>query len=71
VASNDKKEKKHGKLAIWWRETIGELKKVAWPTRQQAWRLTGMVLIVMAAMGVFLGILDWLFSKLIQVIITL
>ena len=71
MASNDRKEKKPGKLGIWWRETIGELKKVAWPTRKEAWRLTGMVLIVMAAMGLFLGILDWLFSKLIQVIITL
>lgn len=71
MAPNDRKEKKPGKLANWWRETIGELKKVAWPTRREAWRLTGMVLIVMAATGAFLGVLDWAFSKLVQVLITL
>jgi len=70
MASIDKKAKKPGKLAIWWRETIGELKKVAWPTRKEAMRLTGMVLIVMAITGLFLGVLDWLFSRLIQLIIT-
>jgi preprotein translocase subunit SecE len=69
MASNDTKEKKPGRLKIWWRETIGELKKVAWPTRRDAIRLTIMVLIVMAAMGTFLGILDWLFSRVIQAII--
>lgn len=71
MASNVKKVKKPGKLAVWWRETVGELKKVAWPTRKDAVRLTVMVLIVMAATGVFLGVLDWLGSRLIQLIITL
>lgn len=70
MASNVKKVKKPGKLAIWWRETVGELKKVAWPTRKEAVRLTGMVLIVMVVTGLFLGVLDWLGSMLIQFIIT-
>jgi len=64
-----KKSEKTSKLGTWWRETIGELKKVSWPTRKEAWRLTVMVIVVMVLTGAFLGILDWLFSRLIQLII--
>jgi preprotein translocase subunit SecE len=46
----------------WWRETLGELRKVNWPTRQEAERLTRIVLIVMVAMSALLGILDFVFS---------
>ena len=64
-----RKEKKERKLAIWFRETKGELKKVSWPTPHDAWRLTVVVLIVMVLFGAFLGILDWGFSRLIGWII--
>ena len=36
------------------RETRGELRKVTWPTRDEAWRLTAIVLGVTAAFAVFL-----------------
>ena len=45
-------------------ETVGELKKVNWPTRQEARNLTTIVLIVIVAMAVFLGVLDILISRL-------
>jgi preprotein translocase subunit SecE len=45
------------------RETIGELRKVSWPTRQEAINLTIMVLGVTIAMSVFLGLLDVAFSR--------
>ncbi len=61
--------KKEGKLARWWRETIGELRKVSWPTLNEARRLTLIVLAVMAAMGLVLGGLDFLFTKLIALIL--
>jgi len=63
------KTKKEGKLARWWRETIGELHKVQWPTPKEAWRLTKIVLLVMLVMGVILGGLDFLFTKLIGLIL--
>ena len=34
------KVKQPGRIARWWRETIGELRKVSWPTPHDAWRLT-------------------------------
>lgn len=50
-------------LTRYFRETIGELKKVSWPTREEAINLTRIVLIVIAAMALFLGVLDLLFGK--------
>lgn len=53
----------------WWRETIGELRKVSWPTRREAQRLTLIVLAVMAGMSALLGVLDWVFSKLVTLVL--
>ncbi len=69
MGEKSRKEKKERKLAIWFRETKGELKKVSWPTPKDAWRLTVIVLIVMVLFGAFLGLLDWGFSRLIGLII--
>ena len=55
----------------WWRETVGELRKVSWPSRKDAWRLTYIVIIVMALTALFLGSLDFLFSRLIGLLVTL
>jgi len=53
-------------LARYLRETRGELRKVTWPTRQESQRLTAIVLGVTALMALFLGILDFIFSRGIQ-----
>jgi preprotein translocase subunit SecE len=63
------KPKQPNAIARWWRETIGELRKVAWPSIPETRRLTVIVLIVMFAMSVLLGSLDFLFSKLISLLI--
>lgn len=44
-------------------ETVGELRKVTWPTRKEATNLTLIVLAVTLSMGLFLGLLDYLFSR--------
>jgi preprotein translocase subunit SecE len=49
-------------LQRYFRETIGELRKVSWPTRQEATSLTIVVLIVIAIMSAFLGALDFIYS---------
>ena len=46
------------------RETIGELRKVSWPTRQEAWNLTKVVLAVLLGMSIALGGLDFLFGRI-------
>lgn len=63
------KSKQPNRLVRFWRETIGELRKVAWPTPQEAWRLTKIVLVVMGLMAIFLGLLDFVFSALIGLLL--
>jgi len=54
----DKKvSKKQNGVKRFVRETVGELRKVSWPTRQEAWQLTLIVLVVLAFMSIFLGII--------------
>ena len=50
-------------IGLFYRETIGELKKVSWPTRSEAKNLTIVVIIVMTVMAIFLGGLDALFFR--------
>ena len=52
-----------------YRETVGELRKVSWPTRREATNLTIIVIIVVFVMSIILGSLDFLFSWLLSLII--
>ena len=56
------KPKKENAVVRYLRETRAELRKVRWPTRQEAWNLTKVVLVVTISMALFLGLLDYLFS---------
>lgn len=49
-------------------ETIGELRKVTWPTRREATNLTAIVLAVTLAVGMYLGLADYLFSRFIALL---
>ena len=51
------------------RETMGELRKVSWPTREEAINLTKVVLVVMVITGAFLGALDFLFLQIFKLIL--
>lgn len=51
------------------RETVEELKKVQWPTRQEVIRLTLVVIIVSVVVGFFIGGIDFIFAKLIEIVI--
>ena len=51
------------------RETQGELKKVIWPTRTEVLRLTFVVIAVSVIVGVFIGGLDFVFTKLLQLLL--
>jgi len=61
--------KKENKLVRYFKEVRAEVRKVVWPTRQAALRLTAIVIGVTAAMSLFLGLVDLLFSKLFGLII--
>ena len=47
-------------------ETIAELKKVVWLTRREVAYLTVLVLIIAVTVGLFLGIIDFGFTKLVN-----
>jgi preprotein translocase subunit SecE len=57
------------RIQRFWRETIGELRKVTWPTPEEAWKMTRLVLIVMIIMALILGVLDFVFSQLITLLV--
>ncbi len=59
------KARKPISLVKLWRETLGELRKVSWPTTQEALHLTRIVVIVMFFMSILLGAFDFVFSRLI------
>ncbi|MBW6466749.1 MAG: preprotein translocase subunit SecE [Brevefilum sp.] len=59
------------KIQRFWRETVGELRKVTWPTPPEAWKMTKLVLLVMVLMASILGLLDFLFSRLISFLVAL
>ena len=64
-----KEEKKKGGIRKYFKELRAELKKVVWPTRQQVVNNTGVVLVVMSVVGLFLCAVDtglsYAISKLI------
>ena len=55
--ADKKSSKKQNAIQRFTRETVGELRKVSWPTRQEAWQLTLIVLVVLVFMSIFLGII--------------
>ena len=65
-----KKAKKTNAISRWWRETIGELRKVSWPTPREAWQLTRVTILVMLVMSAILGVLDNAFTNLIAWILS-
>jgi preprotein translocase subunit SecE len=48
------------------KDTIAEIKRVTWPTREEATRLTVMVITVSVVVGVILGLFDIGFSNLVR-----
>lgn len=69
--AQDKKSKKTRNqpnlFVKYFRETRGELQKVTWPTPEESWRLTLIVLLVSIITAVYLGLaMDGLFSTLVK-----
>lgn len=70
-AASEKKEKQPNALVKYLRETRGELRKVTWPTREDSQRLSLIVIAVTIAMAIFLGLLDFGFSRAVQALVNL
>jgi preprotein translocase subunit SecE len=50
-------------------ETYDELKKVVWPTRDEVVRLTIIVIFISVAVGLYIGGLDYVFTKLMGLLL--
>ncbi len=48
------------------RDTRAELRHVSWPTKQQAINYTIIVLLISVGTGLFLGLLDYVFSMVLR-----
>jgi preprotein translocase subunit SecE len=51
-------------------ESWTELRHVNWPTRQEAIRLTGIVIGMSIGLAIFLGVFDYLFTTILKTAIT-
>ena len=65
------RKKEPNAVVRYFRETAAELRKVTWPTRQEARELTTVVVIVVILMAIALGLVDLLFSRLVGWLISL
>jgi len=69
MAGKDDKPKREGRLKRFFRETIGELRRVSWPTWPEARRMTFIVIVVLDVMAIFLGLVDLGGSSLLALVI--
>lgn len=70
MAEKEKKVKNsENAIQRYFRETLGELRKVNWPTWPEARHLTQLVLLVMVVVGVFLAGIDYLSVALVNLVL--
>ena len=69
MAQKDKNPNFFQRIRNWWRQTIGELRKVTWPSREEAVALTRIVLIVTVILSALLGIFDFVFARLVGLLV--
>jgi preprotein translocase subunit SecE len=62
--------------ASWWdsslqflREVKTELKKVAWPNKRQTVQSTGVVLVLVGIVAIFLGLVDWVLAYFVRQVV--
>ena len=51
------------------RETYDELKQVVWPSRKEIFRLTAIVILLSVLMGLYIGGLDWVLTKAVELLL--
>lgn len=57
------------KLINYFKEARQELAKVAWPSKQTTMQHTGIVIVLSIVMAVFLGGIDYLLTKILQLFV--
>jgi len=57
-------------ITKYFQDTARELKQVTWPTQKQALFYTALVLVISTVVALFVGAFDYLFSQVINIVIT-
>lgn len=60
---------KENRVVQYVRETRAEMRKVVWPTREEATNLTMIVVGTIVVMSAFFGVIDYLFTALFRVLL--
>ncbi|MBC7237290.1 MAG: preprotein translocase subunit SecE [Chloroflexi bacterium] len=61
--------KKENRVIRYFKEVRAELRKITWPSRRTTINLTLIVLGVTAVASIALGIIDWLLTRLVTLIL--
>jgi preprotein translocase subunit SecE len=69
VAGKGEKSKRENAIQRFFRETMGELRRVSWPTWPEARNLTVIVIIVLVIMAIFLWVVDLTATRLIALVV--
>ena len=56
------------RLSVFLQETKMELRKVVWPKRDETMKTTGMIMIAVVIVAIFLWIVDSIFSWMVQLL---
>ena len=67
--ANSEKPNFFQRIKRWFKETAGELRKVSWPSREEALSLTRIVLIVTVILAAVLGVFDFIFARLVGLLV--
>lgn len=74
VKGDDKKAKKPSffqRISKWLKEMKSELKKVQWPTWNQTLKNTGIVIVCVIVLSIFIGVFDTLANSVIRALLSL
>ncbi|MFH0819139.1 MAG: preprotein translocase subunit SecE [Patescibacteria group bacterium] len=66
VKKNKNPNKERFNLRRYLNNSKDELKKVAWPSKKEAWRQTWIVIAMSLGVAAFLGVWDWLFNYILE-----
>ncbi|MCM8799837.1 MAG: preprotein translocase subunit SecE [Candidatus Omnitrophica bacterium] len=56
------------RMVNFFKEVKIEMTKVSWPTRQEVWGATVVVIVITSILALFIGIVDLILSKILTVI---
>jgi preprotein translocase subunit SecE len=69
MAGKGDKSKRENAIQRFFRETMGELRRVSWPTWLEARNLTVVVIIVLVIMAIFLWVIDLSSTRVLSLIV--